>query len=83
MINKKDSILKRLLKRIYRSSFFNPLRKYSDKLMMKIERSIRFELMVVVAVCFVISFIFYGFMNKAMIKENRVGNIEKKLQKFI
>ena len=32
--------------------------------------------MVVVAVCFVISFIFYGFMNKAMIKENRVANIE-------
>ena len=32
--------------------------------------------MVVVAICFVVSFIFYGFINKAMIKENRIANIE-------
>ncbi len=76
MINKKDNILKRVLKRIYISKFFNPFRKYGDKLMEEIERSIRFEVMVVVAICFVVSFIFYGFINKAMIKENRIANIE-------
>ena len=76
LISKKDNILKRLLKHIYRSKFFNPFRKYGDKIMEKIERSIRFEVMMVVAICFVTSFIFYGFMNKAMIKENRIANIE-------
>ena len=42
----------------------------------KIERSIRFELMVVIAICFAISFVFYGFMNNAMRQENRVANIQ-------
>lgn len=76
MINKKENLLRRLIKRIYKNKLFNPVRKYGDILMDKIERSIRFELMVVIAICFAISFVFYGFMNNVMRQENRVANIQ-------
>lgn len=76
MINKKDTLFIRLLQRIYKSKIFNPVRKYGDVLRDKIERSVRFELMVVIAICFASSFIFYGFMNNAMKKENKEAYIQ-------
>ncbi|WP_423738976.1 sensor histidine kinase [Clostridium cibarium] len=73
--NKKRPLIERILKRIYRSRIFNPTRKYFDILREKIEKSIRFEVMVVVAICFVLSFIFYGFLNSAMKSENKQASI--------
>ena len=71
----KDNFIKRLGKKIYNLRIFNPLRKYIDMLMVKIEKSIRFELMVVVGICFAVSFIFYGMANNAMRKEHTNSNI--------
>lgn len=65
----------RFIKNIYNKKIFNPIRKYIDYLMKKIEKSIRFELMVVIAICFVTSFIFYGFVNRSMKREKSVANI--------
>lgn len=70
------SFIKRLGKRIYNFKIFRPLRKYLDILKVKIEMSIRFELMVVVGICFVISFIFYGMANNVMRREHIYSNIE-------
>ena len=71
----KDNFIKRLGKKIYNLRIFNPLRKYIDMLMVKIEKSIRFELMVVVGICFAVSFILYGMANNAMRKEHTNSNI--------
>ena len=46
------------------------------KLRKRIEKSIRFEVMVGVAICFVISFIFYAFASDFFIREEKYGNIE-------
>jgi len=76
LINKnKEALLRRLLSRIYRSRLFNPTRKYLERLKIRIEKSIRFELMVVVAICFLISSMFYGFANGLMKSETRQASI--------
>ena len=54
---------------------FNPIRKISVKLRKRIEKSIRFEVMAVVAICFIISFIFYAFASDFFVREERYGNI--------
>jgi signal transduction histidine kinase len=73
--NNKDPFVIRVGKRIYRSRLFNPTRKHLDILKEKIEKSIRFELMVVVAICFILSFIFYGFLNNMMKSEDKKATI--------
>ena len=78
----KDNFIKRLGKKIYKLKIFNPLRKYIDILMIKIEKSIRFELMVVVGICFAISFIFYGMANNVMRKEHTNSNIAYNYQEI-
>lgn len=76
MINKnKHGFIRRILIRIYNSRLFNPIRKYLEKLRIRIEKSIRFELMVVVAICFLISSMFYGFSNRVMRKETSQSSI--------
>ncbi|MDS0526863.1 ATP-binding protein [Clostridium sp. SHJSY1] len=68
----KEGFLKKLGKKIYKNRIFNPIRKYLDLLKEKIEKSIRFEVMMVVAICFLISFIFYGFLNNMMKSDSKV-----------
>lgn len=77
-----DNFIKRLGKKIYKLKIFNPLRKYIDILMIKIEKSIRFELMVVVGICFAVSFIFYGMANNVMRKEHTNSNIAYNYQEI-
>ncbi|MGG7177982.1 sensor histidine kinase [Clostridium paraputrificum] len=75
MISNKDNFIKRRLRGIYNSRLFNPVRKYLEVLKIKIEKSIRFELMVVVAICFISAFMFYAFANDFMRQERRQANI--------
>ena len=77
-----DNFIKRLGKKIYKLKIFNPLRKYIDILMIKIEKSIRFELMVVVGICFAVSFIFYGMSNNVIRKEHTNSNIAYNYQEI-
>lgn len=46
-----------------------------DILKVRIEKSIRFELMVVVGICFIASFIFYGFSNDILKEERQDAQI--------
>lgn len=73
---KKDGFIKRIGIKIYKNRLLNPIRKYLDFLKERIEKSIRFEVMVVVGVCFIISSIFYGFLNNLLKGENRVAEIK-------
>ena len=75
MISNKDNFIKRRLRGIYNSRLFNPARKYLDILKIKIEKSIRFELMVVVGICFISAFMFYAFANDIMRQEKQQANI--------
>lgn len=68
-------ITEKILRGIYNSRLLKPFRKYIDALRKKIEKSIRFELMVVIGVCFIISFLFYGFLNGIMRQEKTSANI--------
>lgn len=72
---KEQFFIIRMGNRIYNSRFFNPIRKITDYLKDKIEKSIRFELMLVFAICFVISMMFYGFTNDFLRRERQVSEI--------
>ncbi|WP_253289458.1 cell wall metabolism sensor histidine kinase WalK [Clostridium sp. MSJ-8] len=72
MINDK---LHKILKKIYNFKIFNPIRKYIDKLWEKIEKSIRFELMAVIAVCFACSALFYIIANDSFSKREEVADV--------
>lgn len=75
MKNNKDGFIKRRIRGLYKSNLFRPIKKYIDILKVKIEKSIRFELMVVIGICFVCSFIFYAFANNLLRQERRDANI--------
>lgn len=68
MINSNKIVLffTRIISRVYKWRIFNPFRRYLDVLRDKIEKSIRFELMVVIGICFVSSFIFYAISNNSL-----------------
>ena len=68
---KNKGFIKRIILKIYNSKIFNPIRKIAVKLRKRIERNIRFEVMAVVAICFVISFASDFFQ-----KEERYGDIK-------
>jgi len=70
-----NSYKEKLIKRLYNKKIFDPTRKYTDYLKEKINTSIRFELMLVIAICFFISFVFYGFISKSMKREKSVANV--------
>ena len=73
---KNKGFIRKLILKIYNMKIFNPIRKIAVKLRKKIEKSIRFEAMAGVAICFVISFIFYAFASDFFIREEKYGNIE-------
>ncbi|WP_308779500.1 ATP-binding protein [uncultured Clostridium sp.] len=72
--------LKKLLIRIFYKSYNSRLglkiREVLDWILKNIEKSIRFELMVVFTICFVASFLFYGFANNMLAKNRTVTRIE-------
>ncbi len=62
--------------KFYNSRLGSKIRKILEWLLKNIEKSIRFELMVVFAVCFVAAFLFYGFSNNMLAKNRTVTRIE-------
>lgn len=48
----------------------------------EIEKSIRFEIMVVFGICFLLSFLFYGFANNVLSKDRTVSNIEYNVEEI-
>lgn len=83
---KKEPKIK-LYKRIYfkfkKSKLGRRLINLLNILYEKIEESLRFELMVVFAVCFLMSFIFYGIANDLTSRERSISTIEYNTQEII
>ena len=71
-----NSFVIRLIKRIYKLRLFNPIRKYVNKIKTKVEKSIRFELMIVIAICFGISAIFYAFSSDMLKNYKEVSDLK-------
>ena len=66
----------RLIYKFYNSKLGVKLRELLEWLYRRIEKSIRFELMVVFAICFVASYLFYGFANNMLAKNRTITRIE-------
>ena len=80
MINKNnkksnDNLIIRVINKIYKWRIFNPFRKKIEIIMIRIEKSIRFELMVVIAICFVCSFLFYAICNDAFTRNEQQSKV--------
>lgn len=63
------------------NNFFNSklglkLKKFLEWIYRNIEKSIRFELMIVFLICFLASFLFYGFANNMLSKNRTITRIE-------
>lgn len=72
----KQSLLKKLFYKFYNSKLGVKIRKLFDWLHERIEKSIRFEIIVVFLICFVISFFFYGFAKGILSREVTTSNLE-------
>lgn len=78
MTNKKhsdESFVISLCKKIYKWKIFNPFRKHIDPIKLKIEKSLRSELIAVIALCFIASFVFYGIANDFLSQDRREPNV--------
>ena len=60
---------KSLIDRIFEIKILQPFNKILNTTKARIEKSIRFELMVVVGICFLLSFVFYSFTNDLLKRE--------------
>ncbi|MGL5379463.1 ATP-binding protein [Clostridium sp.] len=65
-IKRIDNFLIRILNKISNSRLGLKIKELLDWIFKKIEKSIRFELMVVFGICFLIAFMFYGFANNLL-----------------
>lgn len=66
----------RIVHKFYNSKLGIKIKEFLDWLYSKIEKSIRFELVVVFAICFIASFLFYGFANNMLAKNRTITRIE-------
>lgn len=71
-----ENFIVRLFYKIYNSALGIKLRKYLEWLIKRIERSIRFELVVVFGICFLSAFMFYGFSNNILAREQTSTRLE-------
>ena len=62
--------------KFYNSKLGIKIKKILEWLFINIEKSIRFELMVVFGICFVAAFLFYGFSNKMLSENKTITRIE-------
>ncbi|MBW6411820.1 ATP-binding protein [Clostridium weizhouense] len=67
--NNEKKVHNRFYNKLLSSKYFRRSNKILVKIRSKIEKSIRFELMIVIGVCFLISFIFYNFTNNLLKRE--------------
>lgn len=78
MTNKKhsdESLVISICRRIYKWKIFNPFRKHIDPIKLKIEKSLRSELIAVIALCFIASFIFYGVANDFLSHDRKEATV--------
>lgn len=62
--------------KLYNSKLGLRIRGFLDWIYKKIEKSIRFELMLVFAICFFASFMFYGFANNVLSQNKTITKLE-------
>lgn len=70
------NFLIKIFYKFYNSKLGIKIRELIEWLFRRIEKSIRFELMVVFAICFVASFLFYGFANNMLAKNRTITRLE-------
>ncbi|ATD56251.1 two-component sensor histidine kinase [Clostridium chauvoei] len=71
-----ENLIIRLFYKIHDSKLGRLLRKYLDWILKKVEKSIRFELVVVFGICFLSAFMFYGFANNLLAREHTNTRLE-------
>ena len=75
IINKLKLFANRIWGDFSKSKIGEKVNNFLNWLMKRIEQSIRFELMVVFAICFVISFMFYGVANNILARDHTYSSI--------
>ncbi|MBD7915908.1 HAMP domain-containing protein [Clostridium sp. Sa3CUN1] len=70
------NLILRIIYKFYNSKLGIKIRSFLEWIYRRIEKSIRFELMVVFAICFLASFLFYGFANNMLVKDRTITRIE-------
>lgn len=76
IINKVKFFWRIIWSRFSESKIGNKINEFIYWLMKRIEQSIRFELMVVFAICLAVSVVFYGFANNILSREDTHSSIE-------
>lgn len=76
LIKRLKDLAIRIFYKFYNSRLGSIIKKTLEWLLKNIEKSIRFELMVVFAICFVAAFLFYGFANNILAQNRTVTKIE-------
>ncbi len=76
LVNRVKLFARRFLDKFLKSRIGNKINEFIYWLMKRIEKSIRFELMVVFAVCFAISVIFYGISNNILSRDYTSSSIK-------
>ena len=76
LVNRVKLFARRFWIKFSKSKIGNKINEFIYWLMKRIEKSIRFELMVVFAVCFAISVIFYGISNNILSRDYTSSSIK-------
>lgn len=74
--NSSKKFIFKIINKLYNSKIGRKIKKNLEWIYKKIEQSIRFEIMVVFGICFVISFLFYGFANNILSRNEEISNLE-------
>ncbi|MPM24261.1 Sensor histidine kinase RcsC [bioreactor metagenome] len=75
-IGSSGNFIVRIISKFYNSKIGMRIREVFEWIYKRIEKSIRFELMVVFGICFFLSFMFYGFANNMLSQNKTITNLE-------
>ncbi|MCR1952393.1 ATP-binding protein [Clostridium sp. DSM 100503] len=70
------NLILKIFCKLYNSILGVKIREVLEWIYIRIEKSIRFELMLVFAICFLAAFMFYGFANNVLSKNKTITNLE-------
>ena len=70
------NLILKIFYKLYNSRLGVKIREILEWIYRRIEKSIRFELMLVFAICFLAAFMFYGFANNVLSKNKTITNLE-------
>ena len=76
LINGIRNLILKIFYKLYNSRLGVKIREILEWIYRRIEKSIRFELMLVFAICFLAAFMFYGFANNVLSKNKTITNLE-------